>query len=184
MRQLPHLLTLLRLFASPWLTWLLLRGQFREALAIVLLAGLTDWFDGWTARRLHVSGKLGTVLDPLADKVLLVTLFVALGWVRLVPAWLVILTIGRDVVIVIGALLLRAFRGKQRFVPSTLGKVSTFFQIMLVLHVLLYISFPNEFFLWLQYTAFALSAFFTSFSGLAYVRLGIQRARRPAAVQH
>lgn len=172
----------MRLAAAPLVAWLLVESRFREALAVVLLAGLTDWFDGFAARHLGVSGKVGVILDPLADKILLVTLFVMLGVVRLVPVWLVALMIGRDLVIVIGALLLRIFREIHGFRPSTLGKVSTFFQIMLVLMVLLHSSFPYEFFLWLQYLAIALTAFFTALSGAGYIRIGIQMARRPAIV--
>lgn len=178
MRQLPDFITCIRLAASPFVAWLLLESRFREALGLVLLAGLTDWLDGFAARRLGVSGRLGVVLDPLADKVLLVTLFVVLGTVRLIPVWLVLLAIGRDVVIVVGAVLLRMFRDIRRFVPSTLGKVSTFFQIVLVMLVLLHAAFPYEFIFWLEITAIALTTLFTTLSGLDYIRLGIRLAAR------
>ena len=180
MRQLPHLLTLVRLFASPCIAWLLLRSRFGEALGVVLLAGLTDWFDGFTARRLQVSGKLGVILDPLADKALLITLFLVLGTIRLLPAWLVILVIGRDLVILVGALLLRFARNIRQFIPSPLGKISTFFQIMLALLVLIHAAFPNQLLLWLRNTALIASAFFTALSGLDYIRRGIQMANRPS----
>ena len=145
---------------------------------VTLAAGLTDWFDGYAARRLKAGGAVGVVLDPLADKTLLVTLFVVLGVLRLIPLWLLALVIGRDLIIVSGALLLRIFRGRQQFVPSTLGKVSTFFQIVLVLLVLLVAAFPYPLFRWLGYLALLLAALFTSLSGLDYIRLGIQIARR------
>ncbi len=181
LRLLPDLITLLRLAATPFVAWLLLALRFREALALVLLAGLTDWLDGFTARRLAVSGRLGAILDPLADKILLVTLFIILASVRRVPEWLVALVIGRDLVIVLGALLLRAFRGVRRFAPSLLGKVSTFFQIVFVLLVLLRAAYPFTLFVWLETIAFGLTALFTALSGIGYIRLGIQMARRPAA---
>lgn len=180
LRLLPHLLTLLRLFAAPVVVWLLVQARYREALALVLLAGLTDWFDGYTARLLGVSGRLGVILDPLADKVLLVVLFLALGYVAKLPLWLVALVIGRDLVIVIGALLLRLFRNIYEFLPTIWGKVSTFFQIVLVLLVLIHSAFPYQFFWWLRNIALALCAFFTAFSGLGYVRIGIRLARQPA----
>lgn len=145
---------------------------------VTLAAGLTDWFDGYAARQLKAGGAVGVVLDPLADKTLLVTLFVVLGVLRLIPLWLLALVIGRDLIIVGGALLLRIFRGRQQFVPSTLGKVSTFFQIVLVLLVLLVAAFPYPFFRWLGYLALLLAALFTSLSGVDYIRLGIQIARR------
>ena len=157
---------------------LLVEARFRSALTLVFLAGVSDWVDGFAARRLKASGQLGVVLDPLADKVLLVTLFVVLGVLRLIPAWMFWLVIGRDLVIVFGALLVRIYRGVQKFLPSPLGKVSTFFQITLVLLTLVYAAFPLEIFLWLKYTAIVLAGIFTLLSGLEYVRLGIDMARR------
>ena len=136
MRWLPNALTLLRLGSSPILAWLLLEYRYHDALALIIVAGLTDWFDGYTARRFGQS-SVGVALDPLADKALLVTLFVVLGVMRLIPLWMLGLAVGRDLVILGGALLLRVFRGKQRFLPSTLGKVSTFFQLVLVSLVVL-----------------------------------------------
>jgi cardiolipin synthase (CMP-forming) len=178
LRQLPNLLTLIRLVASPVVAWLLLGSRFREALALVLFAGLTDWFDGWAARRLKTTDRLGAILDPLADKTLLVVLFVTLSAVGLIPPWLFLLVIGRDAVIVIGALLLRVFRDIRAFVPSILGKVSTFFQIVLVLLVLLHASFSGRFLLWLENIGLALCVLFTAVSGLDYIRRGIQMATR------
>ena len=184
LRQLPHLLTLVRLVSSPFLAWLLVRARYREALGLALLAGLTDWLDGFAARRLGVTGKLGVILDPLADKLMLVTLFVVLGLVGLIPAWLVFLVIARDIIIAVGALLLSALRNIRQFLPSILGKVSTFFQIVVVLLVLLHASFPHLLFSWLESAAIALSALFTALSGLDYIRRGIQMAgRRPLAEQ-
>ncbi len=177
LRQLPHLLTFLRLAASPFLVALLLRSRFREALAVALLAGLTDWFDGFAARRMHISGGFGVILDPLADKTLLVVLFLTLGYIGFLPIWLVCLVIGRDVMIVTGALVLRALRGVRRFLPSTLGKISTFFQIALVLVALIHASFSNAVWLWLQYLAIFLCGLFTAASGLDYMRRGIQLSK-------
>lgn len=180
MRHIPNALTVLRLLAAPLLAWLIIRGQFSEALMLVLFAGLTDWLDGWTARRLGVGGKLGVILDPLADKTLLVTLFICLGIAGLVPFWLVLLVLGRDVVIVVGALLLRLFRHVRRFLPSMLGKISTFFQIVLVLLVLLEAAFPLRLLSWLEATGLLLSALFTALSGLDYILRGVQMAGRRA----
>ena len=144
---------------------------------MALLAGLTDWLDGYAARRLETDGAVGIVLDPLADKALLVTLFVSFGLLRLIPLWMLILAIGRDLIIVVGALLLRIFRGKHRFLPSMAGKVSTFFQIVLVLLVLLQAAFPHPVIRWLSSLALWLAAVFTCVSGLDYIHRGIRMAR-------
>ena len=178
LRRLPDFLTFLRLLASPWLAWLLLHSRFRTALLVVLFAGLTDWFDGFAARRLGVSGKFGVILDPIADKTLLLTLFLILGVINLLPLWLVVLVIARDLTILTGALLLRRFRHIRQFLPSTLGKVSTFFQIVLVFLVLVYAAFPNQFYFWLRNIAFVLGTVFTAASGADYVRRGVQMARQ------
>jgi cardiolipin synthase (CMP-forming) len=178
LRALPHLITSFRLLCSPLIAWLLFQHQYRAALALVFLAGISDWFDGFAARQLKSSGRIGVILDPLADKVLLVTLFVVLAILGLIPAWMFWLALGRDLVIVVGALLVRVLRGVRRFLPTTLGKVSTFFQIVLILLTLCCAAFPHQFLLGLKYTALVLSALFTFISGLDYVRVGIAFARR------
>ncbi len=142
------------------------------------MAGITDGLDGYTARKLGVSGRLGLILDPLSDKCMLVTLFCALAWAGLIPVWIFVLVMTRDLVIVVGSLLLRWLRNIRRFVPSMLGKVSTFFQIVYVLLALLYPATPHVLLFWLRETALALTSFFTFVSGAGYVRLGIQLASR------
>lgn len=182
LRQLPNLITSLRLICSPVLVWLLIESKFKQALVVVLFAGLTDWFDGFAARHVGVSGKLGIILDPLADKTMLVALFLTLGILGLIPAWLFALVVARDVIIVTGSALLRIYRNIRKFVPSILGKVSTFFQIVYVLLVLVHAAFPNELLLVLQRIALICVAVFTFASGFGYVRLGIHLAKQPAVI--
>jgi cardiolipin synthase (CMP-forming) len=174
-------LTLLRLLAAPFLAWFIVQSRFIEALYVVVFAGLTDWLDGYTARKLGGTGNLGTILDPAADKLMLVTLFFALTYAGLIPLWLLALVMGRDLIIVIGSLLLRTFRDVRKFTPSMMGKVSTFFQIVFVLLVLLHAAFSFTFLYWLQVLALALTTLFTIWSGAGYVMLGIRLARRVAA---
>jgi len=178
LKLLPNILTSTRIAASPVLAWLLLMGRFRTALISVLLVSITDWFDGYSARKLGVAGGIGVVLDPLADKTMLVTLFVTLGYLRIIPRWMLYLAIGRDGIILAGSVLLRIFRNIRRFTPSILGKISTFFQIMLVLLSLVYSTFALMLFDDLKWAALALSALFTGLSGLDYIRRGIAMTRR------
>lgn len=180
-RYLPNFLTLLRFASTPFVAWLLAGKAFRPALGLVVFAGVTDWLDGFSARRLGAASKIGTILDPLADKALLVTLFLVLGALGRIPIWMVSLAVARDLTIVTGALLLRRFRGVGRFSPSLLGKVSTFFQIVLVLLVLLYAACPWRLIGWLALAALVCCAFFTVISGADYVRRGIEMARRVPA---
>jgi len=183
LRQIPNFITSLRLIASPIVVWLLLERWYTAALGVVLLAGLTDWLDGFAARHLNVTGKTGVVLDPLADKGLLVTLFLTLGWVGLIPLWLLALVIARDVVIVTGALLLRTLRGVSKFVPTMPGKVSTFFQIVFVLLVLVEAAYPNPIFAGLRDMGLGCTAVFTAFSGVDYVRIGIRLTQETASAK-
>jgi len=175
---LPDLLSFTRLLASPFIVWLLIGHQYQIALLLTLVAGLTDWLDGYAARRLGVSGQFGVVLDPLADKIMLVIVFVGLGVLGLIPMWMLVLAIARDLVIVTGALLLRIFRNARKFRPVFIGKVSTFFQIVLVLLTLIYAAYPLGVFDWLTRIALFSSAFFTTWSGATYIRKGILMARR------
>ena len=180
MLRLPNLISLVRVFAAPLVGWLLYAGRYREALFVLLAAGLTDWLDGYAARKLHQINHLGIILDPLADKILLVVVFVCLGLLGLIPLWVFLIVVVRDLVIVTGALLLRLLRNRREFVPSMLGKVSTFFQIVLALLAVVYAAFPYEVIQWLKVTGVVLTAIFTLLSGISYVRLGIRLARLPA----
>lgn len=183
MRQIPNFITSLRVLSSPALVWLLIQSKFKAALALVLFAGLTDWLDGFTARHFGASGRVGAILDPLADKTLLVVLFVTLALLKLIPLWLMALVIARDFIIVAGALLLRLFRNLRRFAPSLLGKVSTFFQIVFVLLVVLDSAFPEKLFRVLKDLALLCTAVFTCLSGAGYIRIGIRLARETADVR-
>jgi cardiolipin synthase len=178
-RLIPNFLTSLRLLCSPLLVWLIVRARFSEALLVVGFAAITDWLDGYTARRFQVSGKSGLVLDPLADKVMLVTLFCALIYAGLIPLWFFVLALLRDLVIVAGALLVRLFRNVRKFTPTVTGKVSTFFQITYALLALLLAAYAVPIILWLERTALVLAALFTIASGIGYVRMGLRMAAEP-----
>ena len=176
LRHVPNLITSLRLVASPILAWLLVQGRFQEALGVVFLAGISDFLDGYAARKLGAKGQTGIILDPLADKGMLVTLFVVLGIIGRIPIWMLALVIVRDLVIVVGAILLRVLRGYRKFMPTKMGKVSTFFQIILVGFVLLQAAYPNRVVFFLEELALALTALFTTWSGMDYVKKGCQMA--------
>lgn len=114
----------------------ILLGRYAFALVITAVAGLSDGLDGWLARRFRWQSRLGSILDPAADKLMLVGCMVALGWLDEVPRWLVILTVARDVLIASGVLawhhVLRHFEAR----PSWLSKTTTLVQILFVLFVL------------------------------------------------
>jgi len=139
---LPNVLTLLRLGLVPVFLIMSLRRQALGALLVFTLAGLTDFLDGLVARLCHLRTRIGTLLDPLADKLLLAMAFILLTLEGLsspysIPFWLTAVVIGRDLAIVVGAYVIFRLRGTKSFPPSLLGKISTISQVVTVFCVLL-----------------------------------------------
>ena len=107
--------------------------EFIIALLIYALAGFSDGLDGYIAKRYNYVSRLGSILDPLADKLLLVSSYVVLSWLGLLPVWLLAAVIGRDMLIVIGAAAYHVLIGQYELVPTIISKVNTFMQIVLAL---------------------------------------------------
>ncbi len=142
MKQIPNILTTLRLLLAIPLCWLILERDYEAVLWVALIAGVSDGVDGWLARLLDATSRYGAVVDPLADKVMLSGAYPCLAFVGLIEWWLAALVIGRDVVIVLGALAYHALYGRYEMAPSQLGKFSTFLQILFALALLLQQVFP------------------------------------------
>ena len=128
-RAAPNLLTLLRLFIIPFLVIAILDGRYRTAFALFVLAGFSDGFDGLLARWLSQRTTLGQYLDPIADKLLLSTLFLVLTHMSLVPRYVTVLVFSRDLGILLISTLLFATGTLRDFRPSLLGKLNTLVQI-------------------------------------------------------
>ena len=135
-RAAPNLLTLMRLFIIPFLVIEILDGHFTAAFALFLLAGISDGLDGLLARWLSQRTTLGQYLDPIADKLLLSTLFVVLTHVGLMPRYVTVLVFSRDLGILLIATLLFATGTLRDFRPSMFGKVNTLAQILALTAVL------------------------------------------------
>lgn len=110
----------------------LIKGREDIAFALFFLAGLTDLLDGLLARYWQAQTKIGSILDPLADKFLAASSFIILGYYGYLPLFLIVLVIAREIGIFIGLVLYKTFVGKIKFVPSFLSKVNTVFQILLI----------------------------------------------------
>lgn len=129
---LPNLVSLGRLCASPVTVWLVLIGEFQWAFWLFVLSGVSDAADGILARVLKARSVLGTYLDPIADKAMLVGAFFALGYAGVMPVWIVVLVVSRDVFIIGGAVLVHALAaGDGPIRPSVISKINTFLQIVL-----------------------------------------------------
>ncbi len=138
MLTLPNFLTLLRIIAIPVFLICLANGSHAAAFVLFLAAGVTDAIDGAVARLTDSGSSLGAVLDPLADKLLLLSSFVVLGFTGAIPAWLAVLVVVRDVIVVLGYGAVFAVDHEWMQVePSRLGKLSTFIQLFTIGFVLM-----------------------------------------------
>jgi len=135
-RAAPNLLTLLRLFILPFLVIAVLDGHYRWAFGLFFLAGISDGLDGILARKLGQHTRLGQYLDPIADKLLLSTLFVVFTHVGLIPRYVTVLVFSRDLGILLIATLLFATGTLRDFRPSFFGKVNTVVQILALVLVM------------------------------------------------
>jgi len=135
-RAAPNLLTLMRLFIIPFLVIEILDGNYRLAFTLFILAGVSDALDGLLARLLSQKTTLGQYLDPIADKLLLSTLFVVLTHVDLIPRYVTVLVFSRDVGILLISTLLYMTNALRDFRPSLLGKLNTLAQIIALIAVL------------------------------------------------
>jgi cardiolipin synthase (CMP-forming) len=135
-RALPNLLTLMRLFIIPFILIEVLDGHYGIAFALFMLAGISDALDGLLARWLSQKTTLGQYLDPIADKLLLSSLFVVLTHVGLIPLYVTVLVFSRDVGILLISTLLFVTGSLRDFRPSLFGKLNTFVQIVALISVL------------------------------------------------
>ncbi|MEO8669805.1 MAG: CDP-alcohol phosphatidyltransferase family protein [Tahibacter sp.] len=140
MRHLPNLITFLRMLLTVPLVWLLHEGRYDMALGVAVFAGATDALDGFLAKRFGWQSWLGGVLDPVADKLLLVACFVSLAQAEALPTWLAWLVVGRDIVIVAGAVAYHNLVGPLTAHPTWLSKITTCAQITLVFATLVHLS--------------------------------------------
>ncbi|MFT5111831.1 MAG: cardiolipin synthase [Parasphingorhabdus sp.] len=135
--QIPNLLTLLRIAASPVLVLLLIDRAYETALLVFLIAGITDGLDGFIAKRFNFVTELGAILDPIADKLLILSAYVMLGVLGDIPLWLLILVGFRDLLIIGGYLILKTLEGDVQMQPTLISKLNTVLQITLVVMILL-----------------------------------------------
>jgi cardiolipin synthase len=177
---LPNLITFARLCAVPAAVWLMLQHRLDDAFLVFVAAGLSDGIDGWLARVRNARSRLGALLDPVADKALLVSVYVTLAAIGVLPDWLAILVVFRDLLIVGGVVLLWVLGVPARIRPLMISKANTAAQLILAGLALLLAGFglaaPHllDAMIWLV-------AFTTFASGLAYVLQAARLTGRPAS---
>jgi len=137
MRHLPNLICLVRVLLVWPIAVALHAGEYRAALVLFAAAAVSDGLDGYLAKRFNWTSELGKLLDPLADKLLLVTVFIECAWLGLAPWWLTAAVVARDVLIGLGALTYRLWFGPLRGRPTLLSKINTAAQLLYVLLLIL-----------------------------------------------
>jgi cardiolipin synthase len=132
----PNFITIARLIAVPLIVWLMIADRYLEGTVLFVLAGVSDAADGFIAKRFGATSELGRYLDPIADKALLVSVFVTLGFQGLLPAWLIVLVVSRDMFIIGGMLLAYVLANPMPVRPLWVSKFNTAAQILLIGFVL------------------------------------------------
>jgi cardiolipin synthase (CMP-forming) len=178
LRSAPNLLTLLRICLAPFLVSAILENRFEVSFILFVVAGLTDALDGILARVLQQRTRLGQYLDPVADKLLLSTLFLVLMDKGLMPVRVTVLVFGRDVCILLVSAILYAAAGHREFRPSIFGKINTLAQVTAVAVVLLHQLTREPWVVLLRTVALNATIVMTVVSGLHYAWI---EAHRPAA---
>jgi cardiolipin synthase (CMP-forming) len=175
MRHLPNLICALRIVLVWPIATTLHAGQFRVALALFVTAAVSDGLDGYLAKRFDWTSDLGKLLDPMADKLLLITLFVECAWLGLAPWWLTAAVVARDVLIGLGALTYRLWFGPLHGRPTPLSKINTAAQLLYVMLLIFNAALrapPHA-----VLDVFAIIAFATTaLSGVNYVLIFTRRA--------
>lgn len=139
-------------------------------LSIFFIAVMSDALDGFVARRFNQKTELGTILDPMADKLLIITAFICLSMSKSIPpnlklpAWLPIVVISRDIIIVLGSVVVHFIRGNIQIVPTAWGKITTFLQMFTILAVLTKFHY--------SYVVWNIAGVFTAISGVDYIIRG------------
>jgi cardiolipin synthase len=180
-RSAPNLLTLLRICLMPFLVAAVLEGRYGLGFGLFLAAGLSDALDGTLARMLKQHTMLGQYLDPVADKLLLSTLFLVLTHKGLIPTTVTVLVFGRDLGILAVSALLYAAAGRREFSPSIFGKANTLAQVTAVAVVLLHQLVAARWVVEFRLLALDATVVLTVVSGLHYAWTTARRLGGPAA---
>ncbi len=180
LRTAPNLLTLLRICLAPFLVATILDNRFALSFGLFVAAGLTDALDGTLARALKQRTMLGHYLDPVADKLLLSTLFLVLTYKGLIPGRITALVFGRDVGILVVAAILYAAVGRREFHPSIFGKANTFAEVSAVSAVLLHQLTPAGWVWDLRMVMLDATVLLTVASGLHYAWIAARPGSRRA----
>jgi cardiolipin synthase len=173
--NIPNILTLARILLTPFIVFAILENQPTMALLLMGVAGLTDMLDGAIARYLNQRSTVGAFMDPLADKLMLISTIVTLYMMNRIPLFLFLAVVFRDIIIMVGAIAYEMVTHKLEMQPLMTSKITTFLQIIMVLAVLAEMAWqaPGEMF---QQLMFRLTFAFTFISGVHYMVAWMRKA--------
>ena len=179
-KQIPNILTICRILIIFPTLWLLYFNQYRDALTLLIIAGLSDALDGYLARAFDWKTRLGSILDPVADKFLIASSFLVLTLQGAVPIWVTAIILGRDLIIFSGAIAYRLLYRNLDIAPSILSKMNTALQIFSVIYLVLSLSgypyFATDLVGYLNSYLFYLLAFLGFISGIDYIIVWSRKA--------
>lgn len=173
--NIPNMITGLRIFLVPVILFLLHKGSFYQALYLFILAGLTDWFDGFLARRLSKESNFGKYFDPIADKILIASLYIFAFYHNWFNPLVIGLFIGRDIIIIFGVIIAKIMNLKLQIKPILISKINTFLQILLLCFLLIKLAYfniddtPLRFFILSYYLLIITTCLTTIWSGFSYI---------------
>ncbi len=170
--NLPNYITLLRVVLIPFFIDSMVYGYYRTALLIFAVASLTDALDGMIARMMGSKTDFGAFFDPVADKLLIVSAFLTLAALGMLPLWLVIIVVSRDVILVLGSIVIAVMGQEFKAMPSLIGKATTALQFAVVVLSLLMKNYEWE--AELAPGLYGAAALFTLFSGVQYIARGVK----------
>jgi len=173
--NIPNILTLIRILLTPLFIILILKNLFSSALIIFAVAAVTDALDGFFARCFNQRTVLGSYLDPIADKILLTASFISLAILKIIPEWLTVIVISRDILIVTGIAVIKFSDIKFESKPSSISKGATAFQLLTVFWALLYpeMSACSALSGFIRSLLCWITAGLTTISGLHYIYMGM-----------
>ena len=169
--NIPNILTVIRILLTPLFIIFLLRDLFSFALLVFTIAAISDGLDGLLARYFNQHSVLGAYLDPIADKLLLTSAFVCLAVLKIVPAWLTVIVLSRDILIVIGIIVFAITNIHIEMKPSLVSKFTTVAQLLTILLTLLDLKIPGV--QLIKWSFYWLTAGLTITSGLHYIYFGL-----------
>lgn len=166
--NIPNTLTMMRILIVPIFIISLIYGKYRIALFLFIMATITDALDGLIARKTGQKTPIGAFLDPLADKVILMTSFIIFAMLKWIPYWLLIIVISRDLIVVLGWMVLYIVTGSSRVEVSSFGKIAIATQFLLIAYKLLAINFPKNI-PQPSFEVYMLVGFVSAISGIHYI---------------